>query len=246
MARLFDDAANQFLSTGIATVTAPPFTFVTWAYVDDTAVVNPAMTLDVLADATTGWEMTTQAAPGLKVQYNGRGVGIFALATTTLITINTWHHLAASSAAANSHAVWLDGGGKSTSVVNVVAAGIDDTLLSLNRRRNGYFSGRLAESAVWNAALTDAEIAILAAGYSPLFVRPQSLVAYWPLIGRLSPEHDPVGGFDMALTNAPTQAPHPRMIYPTRQVLSFPTAAALKLLERGLWRGAARGVLRGL
>ena len=248
MARLFNDAANQSGATGVAVVAAPPFTMGTWVYMTDDTGNHPIMTIDNFASLTIGWSINGTAGPGRRIGYSGRGVGLFFVLTTTSWTVNAWHHACVVSAAANAHAVFLDGGGKATSAVNVVAAGIDDLLLGLNERRNEWLAGRLAESAVWNAALTDAEVAILAAGYSPLFVRPQSLVAYWPLFGRLSPEIDPVGGFDMTLVNGPTQAPHPRIIYPTRQVLSFPPSAVAPafLAERGVLRGAWRGIYRGM
>jgi hypothetical protein len=44
-----------------------------------------------------------------------------------------------------------------------------------------WLSGKVAEAAVWNVALTITDVAVLNAGYSPLFVKPQNLVAYWPL-----------------------------------------------------------------
>jgi hypothetical protein len=57
---------------------------------------------------------------------------------------------------------------------------------------------------------------LLSLGYSPLFVRPQSLVAYWPLIGRNSPELELIGGQGGTLTGT-TQAEHPRIIRPKRR-----------------------------
>jgi hypothetical protein len=84
----------------------------------------------------------------------------------------------------------------------------------------------MAEVGIWNAALTDAEVAILALGYSPDQVRPASLVEYWKLIGRNSPETG-IKGYDMTLYNAPLVANHPRIIYPCGpQTVYKPTAAA--------------------
>jgi hypothetical protein len=81
-----------------------------------------------------------------------------------------------------------------------------------------FLNGQIAEAAVWNVALSAAEIASLSKGFSPLLIRPASLVAYWPLIGRHDPEIDPVGRFDMTLTANPTTAAHPRVILPHRRV----------------------------
>ena len=105
---------------------------------------------------------------------------------------------------------------------------------------NNSMDGYMAEAAVWNVALTSAEVSVLSKGYSPLLVRPQSIVSYWPLIGRTSPEIDLVGGYGMTLVNAPTTAAHPRIIYPTSPQVGLhftPASAASPYMTTspGLW-----------
>lgn len=51
---------------------------------------------------------------------------------------------------------------------------------------NSQITGDVACVAMWSAALTDAEIASLVAGFSPRRVRPQSLVFYAPLVRNLA------------------------------------------------------------
>ena len=63
----------------------------------------------------------------------------------------------------------------------------------------------------------------LDAGYSPLFVRPQNLVFYAPLVREAV---DIVGGVALTPTNSPTISVHPPIIYPSSQILQFPPAAA--------------------
>jgi hypothetical protein len=89
-----------------------------------------------------------------------------------------------------------------------------------------YFDGLVAEAAIWNVALTAADVAMLNKGYSPMMVRPSALLAYWPLMGRYPTELDLFGGFPLTLTNSPAQAAHPRIIYPARPQLYVPAAAA--------------------
>ena len=60
--------------------------------------------------------------------------------------------------------------------------------------KQNYCDGSLAEAAIWNAALSDAEVAALATGVSPLLVRPGSLVFYAPLARDLL---DRVGGLQL-------------------------------------------------
>lgn len=69
-------------------------------------------------------------------------------------------------------------------------------------------SGDVAHVALWNVALTDDEVASLAAGVSPLRMRRDALIAYWP-VGGQSPEPDVVGGFDLVVTNGPVQSEEP-------------------------------------
>ena len=70
---------------------------------------------------------------------------------------------------------------------------------------------------MWDVALTDDEVATLAKGVCPLFVRPGNLLAYWPLIGNNSPEIDCVGRFEMTLTNSPGTSAHPRVYMPRQR-----------------------------
>lgn len=55
------------------------------------------------------------------------------------------------------------------------------------------FNGLIAEVALWSVALTADEFASLAAGVSPRRIRPESIVAYWPLYGSSYPEPNYAG-----------------------------------------------------
>jgi len=127
-----------------------------------------------------------------------------------------------------SRTVYLDGGNSASSstsrVVNPsnfnrigVATGFDSTGPIAAAR--GYF----AEAAVWAVALTADEISQLAAGYSPLLVRPGSLRFYAPLFGRggaNADEEDWAGGLTLTQSSSPTVVDHPRIIYPSRRQLT--------------------------
>ena len=159
-----------------------------------------------------------------------RGVTTQIAETSTGYSINTWHHAAAVFAAVNDARVYIDGGSNGTSSTSVNPISEDTTYIG--RRANSVvhdgvsaygWDGYLAEIGIWNIALSDAEIAILAEGYSPLFIRPQSLIAYWSLWGNSSPEPDVVGGYDMTLNNNPTSIAHPPGInFPVRTLFTVP------------------------
>lgn len=230
MARAFDDASSQYLSNTSAVATAAPVSMACWFQTDATALGN-AQRMMVLTDidAIQYFSLHIRAnAVGLSAQaYDGTSG---AASNTGTINANTWHHACGVFTSTTSRFVYLDAANKLENTTTVSPSGISDTLLATIIRSdvptgNGFVSGLLAEAAMWNVALSDAEVSVLATGVSPLFVRPASLIAYWPLIGRLSPEIDRVGGFDMTLNASPTTAAHPRVIYPVPQYPFVPVPA---------------------
>jgi hypothetical protein len=78
-----------------------------------------------------------------------------------------------------------------------------------------YFNGLIAEVAIWSAALTETECAALWRRRSPLTIRPQSLVAYYPLGGFWGQTDLDVwkSGLDLTATNSPTWDNHPPLFY---------------------------------
>jgi hypothetical protein len=149
--------------------------------------------------------------------------------TTTGFSANTWHHACGVFAGTADRRAFIDGGSKGTDVVNEVPTGLDTTAIGRLARLTpaGYTSGRIAEAAIWDVALSDVEVALLAKGYSPLFVRPASLTLYAPLLGNYSPEIDLIGARSLTVTGA-TKADHPRVFMPPPPlVLVDPAAGAV-------------------
>jgi hypothetical protein len=89
--------------------------------------------------------------------------------------------------------------------------GIDRISIGRLGRLNpaAYMDGLLAEVAIWNAALSDEEVASLAAGFSPLLVKPENLVVYVPLVRTIQ---DVVGGLGFTATGT-VVAEHPPKIF---------------------------------
>jgi hypothetical protein len=134
----------------------------------------------------------------------------------TALSAGTTYRFCAVSASSTDHRVYLDGvldgsnsGSRNPGTRSFVRIGARTVLSS-----GTYFDGRIAEVAIWNVALTDAENAALGRGVSPLLIRPQNLVFYAPLLGRADPEPDLSGGANLTLVNNPPPAVHPRVIYP--------------------------------
>lgn len=95
--------------------------------------------------------------------------------TTNGFTKDIWQHCTLSRSGGGTASLYINGGGKvsgaldapgsATAIFGSSAANVD-----------------IAEIAMWGVQLTDAEVAILALGASPVLVRPASVLHYLPLI----------------------------------------------------------------
>ena len=211
VARDFVTASGDYLEINSAVALAAPITVSGWMRSNNTLIDQ--VVLSIVQRGTGEHYMALVATLGLNnVWWTARG-GIAAPSqaiTTAPWTANTWHHVCGIEASPTDRRAYLDGGNKGTDATSRTPAGLDRTSIA----RAGFlpsgfaFSGDLAHVAVWDAALTDAEVASLAAGASPLSMRRDSLIAYWP-VGGHSPEPDIVGGLDMTLFGAPAQSEEP-------------------------------------
>ena len=81
--------------------------------------------------------------------------------------------------------------------------------------------GSIAELAIYDRALTAAEVASLGLGFYPPMVAQDGLLRYWSLRSEPPTELELIGGMDVTVTGA-TSIDHPRIIYPGAQILQFP------------------------
>lgn len=226
MARLFDRLIPEYLGVNQAVTIGYPITMACWFYsvnADDTQYL---MSICDSSQDDNYWGMYLNGSGADQVVAKLRTTGSNEASTTTGYSINTWHHACAVFTNSTLRAAFIDGGSKGTHVLNRTPDATQDRTgigVEYKNATGQGFDGRIAEAAIWNAALTDAEVAILARGYSPLFVRPQSLVAYWPLIR--DEDQDRVGGYDMTPFNTPSVAAHAPVIYPGVWVAEVPAAA---------------------
>lgn len=229
MARLFDDASTHYLENAAAVLTAYPFTMAAWAKSNDATVLQTVMGLGNAAAGSPYHVLQFAGATvGDPIVYRmNEGTGQVLSTTSTGYTANTWHHVCAVGRSATSRDVYIDGGSKGSEATNRAFGTCTRT--AIGRRTlltpSNYFSGDIAEAAFWSTDLTDAEVALLAKPVSPLLIRPDALVAYWPLGGNFSPEIDLIGKFDLTVTSA-TKSAHPRVYYPAPTWTPFIAAAA--------------------
>lgn len=227
MARLFDDASSQYLENGTAVLTAVPLTMACWFNSNDDTITQALMAIG----ATTGLDRFqldisgSTAGDPVRASATSASVTNAIASSSTGYSANTWQHACGVFASATSRAAYISGGSKGTDTTSVTPSfSTNATTIGtryLTAVRGAFMSGIVAEAAIWNVALTDAEVAVLATGISPLAVRPASLRFYAPLWGNYSPEIDVIGRFDLTVNGA-TKADHCRIIQPRKRKIFVP------------------------
>lgn len=219
MARTFVAASSQKLVAASVPRSTTPLTIA--ALVRPTAAGLTGIIVAARAAATSQGFYLRLSANKVQAQEFDGTTNAFATGVTAF-TAGTWAHAAAVWDGSNNFC-YKDGVQDGTVVASAAPTGVDTFEIS---SASQFFDGDIAECAVWNVALTVAELASLAAGVSPALVRPSALVSYWPLVGTTAPEIDPKGRDELTVTGA-TAGAHPRMIYGADPVLvRFGTAAA--------------------
>lgn len=243
MARSNTGSTSNWLEVAGAVVTSgtPPFTMACWFN-----VANVTATHNLIGMTSGGGQYHTMLAEGTAggdpvqvISQDGSGE---AIATTAAFSANVWSHAAGVWSATNSRTAYLNGtvGTTQTSTRTPSLTSPRTTIGAYNdgTTRFGPVNGSIAEAAIWNVALDAAEIASLAAGVSPLLVRPASLRAYWPLVGRYSPELDLRGNFPLTINGTMTAAAHCRVFYPAEQDPTYPVSSSgVTTSQSGLFSG---------
>ena len=229
MARHFTSASSQSLSAASAPVTATALTLACWL---NPVAANVAYELFGISDG------TTTNAFRLRCGSGGSAGNVLAVTSpggsatsTTSFSAGVWTHVCGTFTSATARAVYLNGGGKGTGSASGTPSGLSQT--NIGGGAGGTFTnGDMAECAIWNVALTDADVVVLARGVSPFQIRPDALVFYVPIWGTYSPEVNLMSTTTMALTGTPAAAAHPRVFYNRgHPVGKFPTAAAVVVGE---------------
>lgn len=163
---------------------------------------------------------TTQRSYALATNSSGQvffivsSNGSASVAVTGATAVGTnWRHLSCVYTPSTRLEAFMDGASHATNTSSIIAAIHSGTApLAVGMvsfaSLNNCWDGLIAEAAVYNAALTAAEIASLAKGMTPDKIRPQNLVFYAPLVRDLI---DQKGGLTITNNNAATIVNHPRV-----------------------------------
>jgi len=219
MAFLFDDSNTEYMFLFHAIASSPPFSMACFANTDETIGQTVMSIANHNSDVNYHRLVLCSTASDNKIAADTRtSSGNSYSLTTTGFLINTWHHVCGVWEGADDRRSYIDGGSKGTNSEGRSPSGLDRTGVGVLIRstKSGYMSGFIAEAAIWAVALTDAEVAILAAGYSPLFVRPESLLVYWPMVRKLGTGQgiELIQRKQLLVGIEPDNGPHCPIIYP--------------------------------
>lgn len=218
MAVLFDDASSQSLDyAASALVTAVPLTMACHFQIDAAADCG-AMSL--------GANSTDVDYFLLRIRGDSAGViqavasdsgGARTAQSSAGKALDTWGHAAAVFTSTTSRSAYLDGANVGNETTSCTPSTLTRTAIGRLVRATPtlYYSGRLADAAIWNVALTAEELLMLAKGVSPLLIRPLSLLTYHPLdrgsVSGASHLDRWNGRFDFTASNGPTITDAPRL-----------------------------------
>jgi len=204
------NGSTQYLANASPVVTAVPCTLAAWFWTANTSVSEYLISVDNGGDNRFA----------LNVNGSVRAIttdGASKIATSSATyTASTWQHAAAVFSAVDSRAALLNGGNKGTDASSARPLGISQTQLGRTYATSN-LTGNLAHAAIWSAALTDAEVASLynnGIGLDPRLIRPDALVAYWPLLNA-DGDVDWWGQYDLTAYNTPTYAAAPPLLMPS-------------------------------
>lgn len=233
MARVFNGSTQYLTNTSFASASFP-VTLVAWFQTTSIAASafrrvvtwmdSGANTIaSILLNYPNGGDVANQV-------YNGP---TNALPFKSGMSANTWHHAAVVSTSSGC-TVYLDG------VQGSTVSYSNPSFSSVNRLHIGYIpstqylGGRSAFAAAYSAELTADEILALGqklngvpCGVHPTRIRPESLVACWPL-GGFDGDHDGdiwANAYNLTAYNSPTWDEGPAVMYSVPPQIIYPASA---------------------
>ena len=201
------NGTNQRIEVSSAPVTDAPCTMSCWFNANNITASHGLITLT--ASASGIYYLTLYAngaAGGDPVQCIDSGG---TASSATGFSSGTWHHACGTRTGTSNRIAYIDGVAGTANTGPTTLIGINEfNIGSFKTAANNWLVGRIAEVAIYNVALTAAEVASLAKGMKASRIRPQNLVFYAPLVRELI---DIDSARTLTNQNSATVAAHPRI-----------------------------------
>lgn len=209
MARQF--TGGSYASTSTVPVSGYPFTMLAWASPTDATNFTPIMSLNAVGDSDNALIVGFLSDVAYILAFGGGGASGPSCGPSTDGAMQLVGGVFASS---TSRTVYHGSMGTEDTTPVAFPTGLDTFYLGADNRATLLTAeAAIAEAFVWDVALTQAEIARIAAGASPLSMRPESIVWGAHLKRAASPEIDLIGTNDLTVSGTAATATHPTIVY---------------------------------
>lgn len=211
---------TNYLRSSSAVITGAPFTFTCWARLTaSTGVTRNIFNIANTANINDRYNIIINPSNNAVFAVSSTATGgVLITGTTALDTTGTvWYHIACVGAAANSRTLYVNGVSEGTSGTSNTPAGLNQTNIGIrggSANANPGTSIDIAELCVRNVALGIDDIAEEVATASALFVRPNTILAYYKLLDTSYLGNNLFTSFNCTLTGTLTTSTHPRISYP--------------------------------
>jgi hypothetical protein len=212
MAYAFASGGGALIGVGVGQmgITNWPITMFTWVRSTDMANLQSSLTYQQAVSPFNGLHLYVVGATD-KLAFQAPSGAASSAAT---YSSGVWYALAGRGRATNDHDVVMDGVATTSTATGTYLSNLSE--IRVGGRSTGgaastnVLTGSTACPAIWNVALSDADIAMLVKGFSPRRVRPANLVWYAPLIRGLQKIVGAVGQ-NLSIETSAAPAAHPRI-----------------------------------
>jgi hypothetical protein len=238
MARLFDRASDEYLQLDSAPVTAAPFTFGAWCRTDiDTTTDDYCiMQIQDKDSEQNYWRLTADGADGAgDFRMYAQDGSIAGPASTVIPVVDRWYHVIGIEVASTWRGIYIDGLPRSSNSTDISPAGADSVTIGYegDSTPGDGWDGAIAEAFLYNTNLRLPEIWMLSCGVPPSQIRPQNLVAYWPLFG--TDRDMGKSRFHMTPYNTPSWADHPPKVLAWYEKYQNRAVSAPHTVQEKVW-----------
>jgi hypothetical protein len=196
----------QAFNTTSSPVSSEVLSLAVWVHPDRTTATEEVFNVSAASGRLFALQLGGATAGDPVRVYKGNDP-IYGIADTAAFGTSAFQHLCGVFTSTTSRRGYLDAVGVNNT--QTVSTGAGTYRIDLGScRALSHVDGRIAEAAIWNAALTDAEVTSLYKGFKPYRIRPQSLVFYAPMVRNVM---DCKGGLSITTTGSPAVAAHPRV-----------------------------------